>query len=432
VNGNLGASKAHYFEGDSVPYRLRLTGLSTGVGNPHTVVIQWDTLQGGKHAIDYITSYDRTVTDADPCAGPANQFPNKIADCGPFTTFPIPADSLAAPGTQISGVLTLFGGTISDAVYSGPTGTDAARSLTITFTADVSNPVLAWGGHIATRQDWGLTGSAVSIPGSPYHMRFLGLDGQGGNQDRSLSAQAIIFPVQIKIIKSVDGFISVDGVSTEFTTSTDDFQFFLTDPNTTAFTLKDEVVGTAPSAADSNNQSTGGDWEIFSYTTFPVSGTVSEPGTSSSGLSLLNIDCSLTHGLSNTGSYTTAGTQVNFSNLDEGDNLTCTFVNSRGQVTAATAVVTGRVTTAAGKGIKGATVTASNFNGVQTVSVKTDAKGNYTFTKLETNDGYNFSASAKGYTLTASGQSTFFPLGDSKVVNFTGTAAAPTKGGKNQ
>src|SRR5207302_1372012 len=30
VNGNLGSSKAHYLEGDSVPYRLRLTGLTAG------------------------------------------------------------------------------------------------------------------------------------------------------------------------------------------------------------------------------------------------------------------------------------------------------------------------------------------------------------------------------------------------------------------
>jgi len=37
--------------------------------------------------------------------------------------------------------------------------------------------VLAWGGHIATRGDWGANNAAVSISGSPYHTRLLDLDG---------------------------------------------------------------------------------------------------------------------------------------------------------------------------------------------------------------------------------------------------------------
>src|SRR6185436_3541594 len=60
---------------------------------------------------------------------------------------------------------------------------------------------LAWGGHIATRQDWGSGSSAVAISGSPYHTRLIALDGSGGNQDRSLSADAVIFPGSITIIK---------------------------------------------------------------------------------------------------------------------------------------------------------------------------------------------------------------------------------------
>src|SRR5919199_1207414 len=58
VSGNLGASKAGYLEGDSVPYRLRMLNLKAG---SHTATIEWDTTKGGKHAIDYITSWDRTV-----------------------------------------------------------------------------------------------------------------------------------------------------------------------------------------------------------------------------------------------------------------------------------------------------------------------------------------------------------------------------------
>jgi hypothetical protein len=79
VNGNLGSSKARYFEGDSVPCRLRLSNLSLG---SHKVTIEWDTTQGGKHALDYLTSFNRTVA-ADPCAG--------VSGCGSPSTFPTTA-----------------------------------------------------------------------------------------------------------------------------------------------------------------------------------------------------------------------------------------------------------------------------------------------------------------------------------------------------
>ena len=39
-------------------------------------------------------------------------------------------------------------------------------------------------------------------PGSPYHTRLIDLDGSGGNQDRSLSADAVIFPASITIVKN--------------------------------------------------------------------------------------------------------------------------------------------------------------------------------------------------------------------------------------
>jgi hypothetical protein len=63
--------------------------------------------------------------------------------------------------------------------------------------------VISWGGRIATRKDWGNNNSAVAISGSPYHTRLVDLDGSGGNQDRSLSAAAVIFPAVINITKEV-------------------------------------------------------------------------------------------------------------------------------------------------------------------------------------------------------------------------------------
>src|SRR6476619_6791164 len=80
VNGNLGASKSVYLEGDSIPYRLTFDNLSL---DSHTVTIEWDTTKSSKHAIDYLTTYNRSVLDANPCLG--------VSGCslGGGTTFPI-------------------------------------------------------------------------------------------------------------------------------------------------------------------------------------------------------------------------------------------------------------------------------------------------------------------------------------------------------
>jgi len=67
ANGNANATQAHYLEGDSLPYRLKFENLATGT-TIHAVTIEWDTTKGGKHAFDYVTSFDRTETDADPCS----------------------------------------------------------------------------------------------------------------------------------------------------------------------------------------------------------------------------------------------------------------------------------------------------------------------------------------------------------------------------
>src|SRR5262249_16063732 len=57
VNGNAGASNSHWLEGDSIAYRMRFDNLTLA---SHTVTIEWDTTQQGKHAIDYLTTYNRT------------------------------------------------------------------------------------------------------------------------------------------------------------------------------------------------------------------------------------------------------------------------------------------------------------------------------------------------------------------------------------
>src|SRR5206468_4768785 len=180
------------------PYRLVLSGLSVG---QHNLVIEWDITQSGKHAIDYLTHYDRLL--------PHTQFithttPEAIQPLdglsGPFAdpnTIPLPAPSSAdspVPGQPTTSfqalpadeqVMTIWNGTVESVSYLSEgslTNSAAASRLSIDFTAESSTVAVAWGGHIATRIDWGTNNSAVSISGSPYHMRLIGLDGAGGNQ----------------------------------------------------------------------------------------------------------------------------------------------------------------------------------------------------------------------------------------------------------
>src|SRR5690242_16192066 len=174
VNGNVNGSKSHYSEGDSISYRAVFSGITLST---HVYTIEWDTTKGGKHAIDYLTTYNRTV-DSNPCEG--------IADCNKnsFSSFAIPADPqvTGAGVTPVPGEFRLFNGTITAvSAYSYPDGSgftgDTSARITITFTATNDHPVLAWGGHIATRIDWGNNNSAVAISGSPFHTRQIDLDG---------------------------------------------------------------------------------------------------------------------------------------------------------------------------------------------------------------------------------------------------------------
>ena len=226
VNGDLNAGKALYFEGDSVPYRAVISGLT----NPpavHTITIAYDTQQSGKHALDYLTSYDRTVPfgttaspapQADPCAGETcTGTPAASAPSHPG----IPTDPfVAAAGvTQVPGVFALYGGTItnignytlaSDSQCTHPVSAYSATGATttciqISFTATGTDAVLAFGVHIARRADWGLLNSAVTISGSPFHTRIVELDGSGGSQDKQIQSSAVVFPGFIHVIKNTTG-----------------------------------------------------------------------------------------------------------------------------------------------------------------------------------------------------------------------------------
>jgi uncharacterized repeat protein (TIGR01451 family) len=187
-NGNLGPENSHYREGDSVPFRAVLTNLDASAGNTHTLVIQYDTLQSGKHAYDYLTSFNATETNADPVHDISG------TTAGNCAAIPVDLTNLFAnPGSsQEPGCIQIYNGTITSVVY-GTADATGQRSVIVNFTATDPTVVIAWGGHIASQIDWGAGNSASAISGSPYHMRLLTLDDtQLGNQDRSLKASGIL------------------------------------------------------------------------------------------------------------------------------------------------------------------------------------------------------------------------------------------------
>lgn len=216
VNGNAGEANSHYVEGQSVPYRSILTNLTPG--NPVTITFGYDIKHSSHHAIDYLTSYDRIPENVDPINGVAGV-------AGLPSTFPIPAPS--STGSPVAGQptasfnalpagereMSIWNGTISAISYASQgnlASASAESKISITFTPSAGTVVLAWGGHIGSRLDWGFDGptprSAGGISGSPYHMRLDGWTlGNLGNMDRSLSAGAVIAPGNLTVIKNVVG-----------------------------------------------------------------------------------------------------------------------------------------------------------------------------------------------------------------------------------
>lgn len=201
VNGNLNSTKTTYDEGDASVQRAVFTGLS--VGDSYTYTFTYDTLKSGKHAYDYLTTWNYSqnwVTNL--CAG--------VAGCSTtgLSTYPIAADpSLAGAVGQ---VFTMSGGTLTGS--TAPTYDSAGvATVTVSFTATATTAVLWFGAHVASQLDWGTGMGAGSVSGSPYHVSAQritdttsGSSEVIGQQDNQMAASAIQQPGAITITKVAD------------------------------------------------------------------------------------------------------------------------------------------------------------------------------------------------------------------------------------
>lgn len=368
-NGSVNQNQGHYYEGDAIPYRMKFGDLT--IGSTNTVVIEWDTTEGGRHAIDYLMSYNYTEsTGNNPCSGIAG------AHCAggpgaPTSTFPIPLDpDVAGFGvTQIGGqVFSMWGGTItavSGYSFSGSYAANSARGIAITFTANVVNPVLAWGGHIADRNDWAANGgSASDINGASYHMRLISINGSGGNQDRSLSNAAVRLASRITIVKDAQPNTSQL------------FSFTTTGGLTPSFTLQDD-----------GNETLNPSSTTFLTTLAPASSsvfTVTE-AVPSGFYQLQNIVCTVSAGGTSTTSASVPSRTATIT-LQYGDTVTCTFTNL--VPTAAGAFITGTVRDAFGTPLSRTLVSVYNTTTGETVRTQTNQFGRYRVDDLPVGDFY--------------------------------------------
>ena len=360
VNGNAGASQAHHLEGFSLPYRAVMENLPTGT--PITVVFGYDIKHGGKHALDYLTHFDRlephfvnfghAKENVDPESGVSGIFATTttFAIPAPSSVSPCLSDVVGQPATSFNALLagedlmTLFGGTITNVSYVAEGClTDAQAETQIAVSFNVGNPtaVLAWGGHIAKATEWGPGNSAGAISGSPFHMRLITWNlGNLGQQDRSLSAGAVISPGAITIVKDA---------TPEGSTS---FPFTGSPAPLTTFPLVDDGSATNTKVFSDITNSECGHQDAerlagYSEGIWSCDGgayTVIE--NTPNGWDLTGIVCVVAG--ANGGSQDINGATVTI-DLKEGENVTCTFANTRPPRGEPDAGTSGSSTTTAGR-----------------------------------------------------------------------------------
>lgn len=207
VNGNAGASNAHFVEGHSIPYRALITDGPLG---SNTVTLGYDIKHSDKNALDFLTHFNRLLPHgqfghASETVNPTSGVTGLPAGAPATCDIPKPSNLSAGAGATFDHIKNVEGknqftvwGASSCSVTQGAanegdvTQAQSEARIVVTYTATSPTVVLAWGGHIARSADWGGNGAA-QISGSPYHMRLKAWSaGNVGNQDRSLAAAAVL------------------------------------------------------------------------------------------------------------------------------------------------------------------------------------------------------------------------------------------------
>ena len=209
INGNLQSNNSIYKEGDATVQRVWLTDFVPG--SSHTIRLKYGTTKGGKHAYDFLTTWnwsENWISVADRC--------QDITGCtsAADTTFNIQMDG-SVPDTfepafgNANHKFVMRGGNITatsvPAIVTGDYTGDSETVTTVSFTVDSSGTMcetkgqtttcgvaLWFGAHVAAQANWGLGLGAGSISGSPYHVALDAIDGASvGQRDNQMQAGVV-------------------------------------------------------------------------------------------------------------------------------------------------------------------------------------------------------------------------------------------------
>ena len=208
INSVLNATKSQYAEGEAIPERFALHGLSTAASNTHTLIFTYGFRKGNPPShhgnYDLIVGYDVTegananvcFTETAPvtafCTGNdlkaqfdgANHH-SLVIPKSVFTTNATPDfqsivdaayDAFVAQNGANSIRFDVFGGQVlsfGNVTYTA-VGSDVEAKFTVTFSANANSGgdvLLAWGGRFASSVEWGTGHGAAGQSGSPFHFK---------------------------------------------------------------------------------------------------------------------------------------------------------------------------------------------------------------------------------------------------------------------
>lgn len=213
-------------------------------------------------------------------------------------------------------------------------------------------------------------------------MRLLDLNGSGGNQDRGLSTDAVYFPGEITVIKDSQP----DSVIF--------FNFNALGPDVSNFSLNDDGVGT----------DTDYDVSFYNLTRFGPTHSVLISEGYNRAMWATAISCISDPkggGGTNNNVISVPNQSVEII-LEEGESVTCTFVNTL-RPTSAFAFVEGRVVDKYGKGMTRTYIQMiPSEGGVETFRSITSSLGYYRIENIPTGRTYVLTIAAKGFSFSPS------------------------------
>lgn len=338
ITGNLNETHNTYYEGWYVPHVLRIPDIIDAA--PDTVVMTYGFRKGGHYTFDFLGVWNASLTNANVCTE------SRYADfcTGPVsTTTPpsmraisasTPAGSLAAalvaattaacgtpsgdslvtaiaraeasgPALAIQGI-DLAGITVAGASLDKCNGdVEATIRLVVTPKPAVTSALLLVGAHISRSRDW-MGGGATMVPGSPYHLGLVSINGTStGSMDLQLNSSAIVPMGKVTLIKRTIGDVGSFG----FTRTDGDAP----NPIPATFTMSTGTPGAASGGADT-----------LVYEDVPAGTQVIAENAPAAGWALTALACTDPTANSTTSLATRAATIV----VDAGDDIVCTFTNT--------------------------------------------------------------------------------------------------------